>query len=392
MTIKDLSDSNVLLDAFNKAKIDSDWKMSVQEFEANLLINITQLSKELREGTYQQLPFYEFILHERGKTRYIKSLHIRDRVIQRALCDNILAPLLYKKLIYDNGASVKYKGISFTRNRLQAHLEKYIRENGIEGYILLIDFSKFFDNIPHDLFLQQLRPLIKDDETFNLIKQLVDSFHLNVSYLSDEEFKELENKPFNMLTFQHSDKEDKILYRSMGIGSQISQLAGIFYLTPIDNYCKIVKQYKYYGRYMDDIYIISNSKEELKQLLTEIYKIAEKLKIFINKDKTQIIKLTHGFTFLQIKYKITSSGRIIKTLSPRSISRERRRLYKYANMLTDHRLTYPIIENAYRSWRGNAIRYSCYKSLTSLDNLYLTLFNKNISPKFKQQLKSKYKK
>lgn len=257
MTIKDLSDSNVLLDAFNKAKIDSDWKMSVQEFEANLLINITQLSNELREGTYQQLPFYEFILHERGKTRYIKSLHIRDRVIQRALCDNILAPLLYKKLIYDNGASVKYKGISFTRNRLQAHLEKYIRENGIEGYILLIDFSKFFDNIPHDLFLQQLRPLIKDDETFNLIKQLVDSFHLNVSYLSDEEFKELENKPFNMLTFQHSDKEDKILYRSMGIGSQISQLAGIFYLTPIDNYCKIVKQYKYYGRYMDDIYIIS---------------------------------------------------------------------------------------------------------------------------------------
>ena len=41
MTIKDLSDSNVLLEAFNKAKINSDWKMSVQEFEANLLINIT---------------------------------------------------------------------------------------------------------------------------------------------------------------------------------------------------------------------------------------------------------------------------------------------------------------------------------------------------------------
>ena len=38
----------------------------------------------------------------------------------------------------------------------------------------------------------------------------------------------------------------------------------------IDNYCKIVKCMKYYGRYMDDIYIIHEDKEYLKGLLNDI--------------------------------------------------------------------------------------------------------------------------
>lgn len=63
--------------------------------------------------------------------------------------------------------------------------------------------------------------------------------------------------------------------RSVGIGSQISQIAGIFYPTRIDNYCKIVRSVKYYVRYMDDTYIIHNDKQYLRELLHDIQQIWE---------------------------------------------------------------------------------------------------------------------
>lgn len=105
--MKKLSNANSLVQAFQLTKKESIWKESVQRYEMNLLRNTYFLRAALRDGSYQQKDFYEFTLTERGKTRYIKSMHITDRVVQRSLCDNILLPLLLKYLIHDNGASFK---------------------------------------------------------------------------------------------------------------------------------------------------------------------------------------------------------------------------------------------------------------------------------------------
>ena len=136
-----LCDANLYLDAFNKCKKGSIWKNSVQRYEMNLLKNIDNQITAIENGTYEQLPFNEFTLNERGKTREIKAIHIEDRVVLRNLCDNILTPCITKYLTYDNGASVKGKGIHFTRSRFETHLHKYYRKHGSnEGYILLMDF------------------------------------------------------------------------------------------------------------------------------------------------------------------------------------------------------------------------------------------------------------
>ena len=62
-------DANSLLDAFNKSKKGTAWKESVQRYEMNLLRNINQTQKEMKDGTYEQKDFYEFKLHERGKSK-----------------------------------------------------------------------------------------------------------------------------------------------------------------------------------------------------------------------------------------------------------------------------------------------------------------------------------
>lgn len=376
-----LCDANLYLDAFNKCKKGSIWKESVQRYEMNLLKNIDHQITAIQNGTYEQLPFNEFPLNERGKTREIKAIHIEDRVVLRNLCDNILTPSIKKYLIYDNGASVKGKGIHFTRKRFETHLHKYYREHDSnEGYILLMDFTKFFDNIQHNKLVSEYEQRINDEDLIGFLRKVIDAFKIDVSYMSEDEYKYCLNSVYNALEYAKIDKSlltgEKYMKKSIGIGSQISQISGLLFPTRIDSYCKIVKSLHYYGRYMDDTYIIHESKEYLKELLHEINKICDGYGIFINHKKTQIVKLTKTFTFLKTRYNLTDTGKVIKRINKDSITRERRKLKKFRKMLNEGKITYPEIEEAYHSWRGNLRYYSAYNVMKNMDKLFNELFIK----------------
>lgn len=161
---REIYDIELLYEAFQKAKVNSDWKPQVQKFEMNLLTELTKLQKELKTKTFKFSKPNKFVLSERGKTRVIDGDHIRDRVVKRALCDEILIPSISRYLIHDNGASLQGKGISFTRNRLEVHLNKYYMQNkSNDGYILLGDYTKYFDNIQHELLINMFKEIIDDD-------------------------------------------------------------------------------------------------------------------------------------------------------------------------------------------------------------------------------------
>ena len=55
----------------------------------------------------------------------------------------------------------------------------------------------------------------------------------------------------------------KFLDKGVDIGSQTSQNIGLIYPYRFDNYAKIVAGIDGYGRYTDDFYAISDSREEL---------------------------------------------------------------------------------------------------------------------------------
>lgn len=336
-----LEDMNVLYQAFQKCKQNTDWKYSVQRYESNLLPNLNQLRKSLIKGTYKQKKFSEFDICERGKTRHIKSIDISDRVLQRALCDNILFPSVKKYLIYDNGASQKGKGIEFTRKRLSHHLQDYCKKHGNDGYILLMDYHKYFDSIPHEEIIRVFRKCIKDEKVLSLLEYLIDTFDGDCG---------------------------------VGIGSQISQIIGIYYLTPVDNYCKIVKSCKYYGRYMDDLYIIHQDADFLKEMCEEITQISNELGLALNENKTKIIKISKCFTFLKTRYFVTDTGKIVKRVCKDNIVRERRKLKKLKIKMDNGLITYDEVLEGYKSWRGNLKRYNSKRAVYNMDNLFKALF------------------
>ena len=132
---------------------------------------------------------------------------------------------------------------------------------------------------------------------------------------------------------------------------------------------------KYYGRYMDDIYIISESKEHLSKLLCIVKKQLSDLKLEVNERKTHITKLTHGFTFLQIKYSF-NGNRIIKRLTHEKIVRERRRLKAFKRLVVNRKMTEIKAYNCYKSWRQSAVKDSnaCRNSIQNMDKLFRELF------------------
>lgn len=374
--INKISNANVLMNSFYEAKKGCSWKNSVQQYEANFLKNIRHTQLELREKTYRQQDFYCFYLKERGKDRYVRSISFYDRVVQRALCD-LVNPIVEPYLIHDNGASVKKKGIDFARRRIENHLHKYYRKYGNKGYALVIDFSKFYDNILHKPLMDMYREIIDDKDIINLINHLVDSFSVDIS-----NYNITENELFDSLAYAKAETEktgEKMMHKSLGIGSQISQISGIYYPSKMDNYCKIVKGIKFYGRYMDDTYIIGNSKEELKYLLDDIDKICKKQGIFINHKKTQLFRLDKGFTFLKIKYRLTDTGHLVRIPVKKNFIRERRKLKSFKNLLDKGLIDFHDIEEQYKSWKGNIQKYDCYKSLKNLDKVFNDLFLNNNS-------------
>lgn len=69
---------------------------------------------------------------------------------------------------------------------------------------------------------------------------------------------------------------------------------------------------------------------DANNLLENVCKIAAELGIHINRKKTRIVKISSKYKFLQIKYTLTDTGKVIKRINPDRVTAMRRKLKKLA--------------------------------------------------------------
>ena len=125
---------------------------------------------------------------------------------------------------------------------------------------------------------------------------------------------------------------------------------------------------------MDDGYIIYHDKAFLVALLNLIKDICEELGITLNHKKTQIVKLSHGFTFLKIRYYLLPTGKVIKKLARASIVRMRRKMKKFTGMLKTGKMNGADLFQSFQSWRAYASNFNAYRTIQSMSKLYTKLF------------------
>lgn len=244
-----------LYQSYKKCRRGVAWKSSTQKYITMAPLNVYTTYKQLQCGKYKTKGFVEFDISERGKERHIRSVTISERVVQRCLCDYALVPMIARTFIYDNGAAMAHKGYHFAIRRLCQHLREHYRKHGRDGYILLFDFSKFFDSVSHAVCKGILTKGFSNERIIRLVCHFIDAF---------------------------GDV-------GLGLGSQISQTLALASANRLDHYAKEVCRIRGYGRYMDDGYLIHENKEYLWNRLAEIRHICDELGIRLNPKKHRLL-------------------------------------------------------------------------------------------------------
>lgn len=201
--------------------------------------------------------------------------------------------------------------------------------------------------------------------------------------MTDEKYANCMESTFNKNEYRKIPKEkltgEKWMAKSVNIGDQLSQIVGIYYPYRIDNYVKYVMSQKFYGRYMDDWYVMNPDKQVLLNILDGIRTIANELGIHINEKKTRIVKISSTYKFLQIRYTLTKDGKIIKRINPDRVTAMRRKLKKLAVKVRNNEIDYDGVENMFRGWMGSFYKLMSRQQRKNLIGLYEDLFDKTIT-------------
>lgn len=317
------------------------WKDSTAHFCLNGLTEVMKLEQSLMDGTYKERPGRTFTVYE-PKKREVLSISFRDRIYQRSLNDNAVYPMMAKSFIYDNCACQQGKGTDFAMNRLHAHLQRYYRKHGKDGWVLQCDIKGYYPNMPHEVAKKKFAKHL-DEWTFAEVKKILDRFEGDIGF---------------------------------NPGSQLIQIAGISVLDEMDHFIKEKLRIKHYIRYMDDFILISNDKQYLRNCLENIKEYLKERGFELN-EKTSLYRISQGIKFLGFRFVLTDTGKIIRLIKTESVKRERRKLRKLVQLAKKGKLTRKKVDQCYESYKAHARRGNTWKMLQRLDEFYKNLWKEN---------------
>jgi retron-type reverse transcriptase len=254
-----------LYTAWYKVALGKSSKPSILNFYRNLDKNLSSIAQDLKNSCYKPGSFNRFIVKE-PKERLISAAPVRDRVVHHAIL-NYYEPVFDRHLIYDSYACRIGKGTHKAVLR-SFHFAKSSK------YFLKMDIRKYFDSIDHTILKSLLTKLILDKAIINLFNTIIDS----------------------------GNNFEK---KGIPIGNLTSQFFANYYLSEFDHYCKEQLHANRYIRYMDDILIFSESKDELKHFYNKTVQYAYE-KLIIKLKPMVLGMVSDGVPFLG--FLVKSSG------------------------------------------------------------------------------------
>lgn len=313
-------------------------KKAAARFNAVALENLCVMKRQLMSHTYQVSRYSEFIVSE-PKQRVIKSGSFRDKVLQHCLCDFVLLPKMRDIFIKDNYAGQIGKGTLFGLECLSRKLEDFYTRYGTSGYILKCDITKFFYSIDHDVLKNCIAHHFSDQDIRWICELLIDSTE----------------------------------GVGLPLGNQSSQVFALIYLTGLDYFITEDLGCRYYGRYMDDFYLLSDDKEYLKYCLDNIRDYLSTLHLTLN-GKTEVVPMRKGIKFLGFHTYLTEDGKVIRKLTGANKRQIRKRLRRYAALVNSGRMKRREFNERYEAWKNHASHGNCYKLICSMDRYVESLF------------------
>ena len=298
--------------------------VSFNGFDKELSENLNTLVDRVHKGLYSPEPLKKIEINKPNSNdkRPIAISAIKDKIIQRVLYQNMNP--YFDKTFSEN--SYAYRPNKSTLKAINKTTNYINQKNFI---ILKTDIKNFFETIDHDILLKMLDKEIKDKGLIRLI-----SLFLQVGGFKQQNFDE----------------------HLLGVyqGDILSPLLSNIYLDTMDKY--LDTNNLNFVRYADDFVLFFHGKNEAYKSLKGLKKFLKTLNLKLNFDKTEVLHIKDGFTFLGVHFE----GR------NRSIDEERvqKSLYKLESLSKNRSGFLKFIQevNAY---------------LLGLKNYYLKILIKN---------------
>jgi RNA-directed DNA polymerase len=249
--------------------------MQTDELRDYLEANWVLLKQSILEGSYRPQAVRKVeIPKPQGGTRMLGIPCVLDRLLQQAV-HQWLSPQ------YEPEFSANSYGFREGRNAHQAVLQakKYLEEGKI--WVIEIDLDKFFDRVNHDKLMGLLAKRISDKGTLKLIRSYLNSGIMEGGMVSQR----IEGVPQ---------------------GSPLSPLLSNIMLNELDK--EVQARGHSFVRYADDCSLYVGSEKSAQRVLESVTEyIEQKLKLRVNREKTQVSKPQQstllGFSFFRSKDK-----------------------------------------------------------------------------------------
>lgn len=264
------------------------------EFEVNYEENLVKLWKDVNSRKYNIGKSICFLV-TRPKLREIFAADFRDRIVHHIIMMR-LEPLFESIFIEDNYNCRKGKGTLYGVKRLHEQIRQCSNNYTEDCYVGKFDMQGFFMSIHKPTLYKMLKEFIessyngKDKE---LILWLVHKVVMNCpqyNCIRKSFIGMWDRLPKNKSLFTCGDDY------GIPIGNLTSQCFANFYLHNFDLYVK--DEFGYYGRYVDDFYIICKSKRKIISFIPRMNDyLFNNLYIKLHRDKIYVQHYRKGVKF-----------------------------------------------------------------------------------------------
>jgi RNA-directed DNA polymerase len=243
---------------------------SIERFAAKADDYLSELSTELRNGTYRPLPVKRVDIPKGdGRTRPLGIPAVKDRIVQQAV-------RLVIEPIFEHGFAEGSFGFRPGRGCHDALREvaRLIKD----GYTHVVDadLQSYFDTIPHDRVMARVEEKVSDGRVLDLIQGWLKADILN----GLETWTPVQGSPQ---------------------GAVISPLLANIYLDPLD---RMMAAHGYaMVRYADDFVILCRAREDALAALELVRSWVTENGLTLHPDKTRVCNCrSRGFEFLGYRF------------------------------------------------------------------------------------------
>jgi len=282
--------------------------MTVEEFPAFSRKHWPRIRSVLMDGTYRPASVRRvFIPKPDGRQRPLGVPTVLDRLIQQALAQ-VLSPL------FEGEFSDHSYGFRRGRNAHQAVREVEACWKEGRRYAVDCDLESFFDSVPHDRLMGQLREKIPDRKVLGLIRR-----YLQAGVVLPDGTREA---------------------TAQGVpqGGPLSPLLANITLDPLDK--ELERRGHRFARYADDFLVMVNSAKAAERVMVSLTRFVEgHLKVVVNRAKSRAAPLKQC-AFLG--FQIGPRGRAVWTA--KALARFKQRVREITRRNRGHNVQHVIDE------------------------------------------------